>query len=54
MFVCVCVFVLTFFFSVKDFSGTAAPRTLKFGTNLGYDYLYYVRENQHPYACHSF
>ena len=44
--------VLTFFF-VKDFSGTTAPRILKFGTNIGYDLLYGVRENQHPHSYHS-
>ena len=33
---------------VKDFSGTAAPRILKFGTNVVYDLLYCVRENQPP------
>ena len=27
---------------VKDFSGTALPRILKFGTNIRYDKLYYV------------
>ena len=32
---------------VKDFSGTTAPRILKFGTNVGYDLLYCVKENQH-------
>ena len=37
----------------KDFSGPFAPRVLKFGTNIGYSHLYYVRENQHPYAYHS-
>ena len=31
---------------IKDFSGTAAPRMLKFGTNIGYDTLYCVREIQ--------
>ena len=30
----------------KDFSGTTAPRVLKFGTNVGYDLLYCVKENQ--------
>ena len=35
---------------VKDFSGTTAPRILKFGTNVGYDLLYCVRENQHAAA----
>ena len=33
---------------VKDFSGTTAPRILKFGTNVGYDWLHCVRENQPP------
>ena len=51
--VCLSVCV-NFFFSVKDFSGTTAPRVLKFYTNFGYDYLCCVRENQHPHACHSF
>ena len=35
---------------VKDFSGTTMPRILKFGTNIGYDLLYYVKENQHAAA----
>ena len=35
---------------VKDFWGTTAPRILKFSTNIGYDLLYYVRENQPPAA----
>ena len=38
---------------VKDFSGTTAPRILKFGTNAGYDLLYSVKENQHAAAYHS-
>ena len=38
---------------VKDFSGTTAPRILKFGTNVGYDLLYCVKENQHAAAYHS-
>ena len=38
---------------VKDFSGTTAPRILKFGTNVGCDLLYCVRENQHAAAYHS-
>ena len=29
------------------------PRILKFGTNVGYDLLYCVRENQHAAAYHS-
>ena len=37
---------------VKDFSGTTAPRILKFGTNVGYDLLHCVRENQPPDAYH--
>ena len=37
---------------VKDFSGTTAPRILKFGTNAGYDLLYYVKENQSAAAYH--
>ena len=38
---------------VKDFSGTTLPRVLKFGTNIEYDLLYCVRENQHPHINHS-
>ena len=38
---------------VKDFSGTSVPRILKFGTNVGYDLLYCVKENQHAAAYHS-
>ena len=30
----------------KYFLGTTAPRILKFGTNVGYDLLYCVKENQ--------
>ena len=37
---------------VKNSSGTTAPRILKFGTNVGYDLLYCVRENQPPAAYH--
>ena len=32
---------------MKDFSGTIMPKILKFGTNVGYDSLYCVKENQH-------
>ena len=46
---CVC----KLFFFVKDFAGTAEPRILKFGTNVGYNLLYCVRENQPPPAYHS-
>ena len=51
---CVCVcgwvrgFVCKLFFFVKDFSGTTTPRILKFGTNVWYNLLYCVRENQPP------
>ena len=38
---------------VSDFSGTTVPRILKFGTNVGYDLLYCVKENQHAAAYHS-
>ena len=38
---------------VKDFSGTSVPRILKFGTNVGYDLLYCVKENQHAAVYHS-
>ena len=51
MFVCVCLCVNCLF--VKDFSGTTEPRILKFGTNVGYNLLYCVRENQSPPAYHS-
>ena len=37
----------------KDFSGTTAPRILKFGKNVGYDVLYCVKENRHPPAYKS-
>ena len=46
-------------FFIKEFSGTTAPRILKFLINIGYSFLYHVRENQHPHAyylfiCHFF
>ena len=37
---------------VKDFSGTTAPRILKFGTNAGMT-LYCVKQNQNAAAYHS-
>ena len=37
---------------VKVFSGTTAPRILKFDINYGYDLLLGVRENQPPDASH--
>ena len=40
----VCFFLIKSF--VKGFSGTTAPRILKFRTNHGYDVLYSVREIQ--------
>ena len=46
--VCLCVCVCKLFFFAKDFSGTTAPRILKFGTNVGFDLLYCVRQNQPP------
>ena len=53
--VCVCVLVCVCvnFFFVKNFSGTAEPRILKFGTNVGYNLLYCIRENQPPPAYRS-
>ena len=38
---------------VNAFSGTTAPRILKFGTNVGYDLLYCGKENLHAAAYHS-
>ena len=35
-------------FYVKDLSGSASARILKFGTNVGHDELYCVRENEPP------
>ena len=46
-------FVCKLFFFIKDVSGTTEPRILKFGTLVGYNLLYYVRENQPPPAYHS-
>ena len=44
---------------VNNFSGTTVPKILKFGTNVGYDFLYCVKENQHtaliiPLICPFF
>ena len=39
--------------SVKDFSGTTCPRTLKFGTKLGNEQLYCVLKNQLHIAYQS-
>ena len=36
------------FFFVKNFSRNTEPRILKFNTNVGYNLLYCVRENQPP------
>ena len=41
--VCVCLFMCKCFF-VKDFSGTTAPRILKFGTIVRYDVVLCKRE----------
>ena len=38
---------------VKDSSGTTVPKILKFGTSVGYDLLYCVKESQHAAAYHS-
>ena len=38
---------------VKDSSGTTASKILKFSSNIGYYYLYRVRQNQHPHDYHS-
>ena len=51
--VCIFFFFFFFFFFVKSFSGTTSPRILKFDANIGYDFLYRVRENQHLHAYHS-
>ena len=48
----VCLSMCKLIFAVKDFSGTTAPRILKFDANIGYD-LYCARQNQHPCAYHS-
>ena len=37
---------------IKDLSGTTAPRSLKFGTNVGYDLFCCVKENQHAAAAY--
>ena len=36
----------------KDFSGTTAPKILKFGTNVEYDLLYCVKKNRPAAAYH--
>ena len=38
---------------MSDFSKTTAPRIWKFGTNVGYDLLYRVKESQPAAAYHS-
>ena len=59
------IFIFSFHFSishsnvihreicVKDLSRTTVPRILKLGTNVGYDLLYRVKENQHAVLYHS-
>ena len=60
--VCVCrlyssnnflVFFAKHILHLKDFSGSTEPRILKFGTNVGYNFLYCVREKQLPPFHHS-
>ena len=48
-FLCVC----KLFFFIRDFSGTNSLRILKYGTNVGYDLLYCVKENRPPGTYHS-
>ena len=50
VFICVCVCKLFF---VKDFSEITALRILKFGTNVWYELLYCVKENQRATPYHS-
>ena len=38
---------------MKDFSGKTAPRILKLSTQVGYDLLFCVKQNQSPAAYHS-
>ena len=40
-----CFWVCVNFFFVKDFSGITGPRILQFGTNIGYDLSYCVRDS---------
>ena len=51
--VCVCVCLSVSIFSIKHFSGTAARRILKFGTNVGYGSLYCGKEDGPVPACSS-
>ena len=44
---------LTLEICFNDFSGTTVPRILKFRTNVWYDFLYCVKENQYAAAYHS-
>ena len=45
--------VMNMIIFVKDFSGTALPRILKFGTSIRYDKLYYVYKIQPHIAYQS-
>ena len=45
-----CVIFFSFF---KDFAGTTASRILKFVTNIGYDLVHCLRQNQHPHVDRS-
>ena len=52
LFICLFLF-FSYKIFIKDFSATTATKILKFNTNIGYDLLYWVRENQHAHSCHS-
>ena len=49
----VCVCMCKLLFSSKISQELTEPRILKFGTNVGYNLLYCVRENQPPPAYYS-
>ena len=49
----VCVSLHKCFFPPKVSQKLLHLRILKFGTNIGYDLLYCVRENMHPHVYHS-
>ena len=53
LFLCVYSLWVNFFF-IKDFSGTTAPRILKFGTNIGYDLYYVKRESASSHLSFQF
>ena len=48
------VIMCVHFLFIKGFSGTTIiPSILKFGTNVVYYWLYWIKENQTPPAFHS-